>query len=253
MNYSPAEMMVVAAARELREGERVLVGVGQPNLAANLAKRLHAPNLQMIYEAGVIDARPKRLPLSIGDPCLVSGAVSVCSFFDLFAYYLQRGLVDVGFMGAAQIDRFGNLNSTVIGSYTQPKVRLAGSGGACDIACLARRLIILAPHQLRRFPADCDFVTSPGHLSGRRSRQESGLMGNGPEVVITDLGIMRFDEEGEMILTSLFRGGDVDTVHANTGWPLKVSSQLTVVDPPSDAELLTLRKLDPGGIYLKTE
>jgi glutaconate CoA-transferase subunit B len=250
MEYSPTEMMIVAAARELRDGERVLVGVGQPNLAANLAKRVHAPGLQLIYEAGVIDADPSRLPLSIGDPCLVTGSVSVCSFFDLFAYYLQGGLVDVGFMGAAQIDRFGNLNSTVIGDYHRPKVRMAGSGGACDIACLARRLITLTPHQTRRFPERCDFVTSPGYISGRRDRDKLGLVGRGPEVVITDLGVLRFNEDGEMMLVSLFEGSDVDRVRQNTGWPLLINEPLGRVQPPIALELETLRSLDPGGIYL---
>ena len=163
LTYSPAELMIVNAARLLKDGDVVFVGVGQPNLACNLAKRTHAPNLVMIYEAGVIGAEPSRLPLSIGDPTLVSGALSVVSMYDIFTNYLQRGNVDVGFLGGAQIDRFGNINATVIGSdYAHPKVRLPGSGGAQEIAAWANRCYILTPHQKRRFPEKVDFATSAG-------------------------------------------------------------------------------------------
>lgn len=245
-------MMVVAAARALRDGDRVFVGIGLPNLACNLAKRLHAPNIQMIYEAGVIGARPTRLPLSIGDPGLVAGACLVCSMFEVFAFYLQRGLVDVGFMGAAQVDRFGNLNSTVIGTYGRPKVRLAGSGGAADIASLARKLFILTPHERRRLPARVDFLTSLGCLSGRKERQALGLPGGGPELVITDKGVLHFDESGEMVLSFLHPGVSLDEVRANTGWELKVVPDLRVTEEPTAEELRILREeLDPGGIYLR--
>lgn len=245
-------MMVVTAARALRDGDRVFVGIGLPNLACNLAKRLHAPNIQMIYEAGVIGANPSRLPLSIGDPGLVTGAGLVCSMFEVFAFYLQRGLVDVGFMGAAQVDRFGNLNSTVIGPYARPKVRLAGSGGAADIASLARKLIILAPHEPRRFPARVDFLTSPGFFSGRRDREKWGLPGGGPDLVITDKGLLRFDETGEMVLFSLHPGVSLEEVRANTGWDLRVAPDLGVTEEPTDEELRILREdLDPTGIYLR--
>lgn len=252
MRYSGTEMMVVAAARALRDGDRVFVGIGLPNLACNLAKRLHAPNIQMIYEAGVIGANPSRLPLSIGDPGLVTGAGLVCSMFEVFAFYLQRGLVDVGFMGAAQVDRFGNLNSTVIGPYDRPKVRLAGSGGAADIASLARKLFILTPHERRRLPARVDFLTSPGYLSGRREREALGLPGGGPELVITDKGVLRFDETGEMVLAFIHPGVSLDEVRANTGWDLKVAPDLRVTEEPTSEELRILREeLDPAGIYLR--
>lgn len=252
MPYTGTEMMVVSAARALRDGDRVFVGIGLPNLACNLAKRLHAPRIEMIYEAGVIGANPTRLPLSIGDPGLVTRAGLVCSMFEVFAFYLQRGLVDVGFMGAAQVDRYGNLNSTVIGPYSHPKVRLAGSGGAADIACLARKLFILTPHQVRRFPARVDFLTSPGFLSGRQQRQALGLPGGGPELVITDKGLLEFDETGEMILTSLHPGVALEEVKANTGWDLKVAPELRVTPEPTAEELHLLRQeLDPAGIYLR--
>lgn len=245
-------MMVVAAARAVRDGDRVFVGIGLPNLACNLAKRLHAPGIQMIYEAGVIGANPIRLPLSIGDPGLVTGARSVCSMFDVFAFYLQRGLVDVGFMGAAQVDRFGNLNSTVIGDYRRPKVRMPGSGGAADIASLAQKLFILIPHQTRRLPDRVDFLTSPGYLTGRAERERLCLPGKGPALVITDKGILEFDETGEMVLTAVHPGVSVEEVKANTGWDLKVSQKLRVTDEPTAEELRILREeLDPRGIYLR--
>jgi len=250
--YTAQEMMIVAAARRLRDGERVFVGIGLPNLACNLAKRLHAPGIQMIYEAGVVGARPLRLPLSIGDPTLVTGAQSVCSMFDVFAFYLQRGLVDVGFLGAAQVDRFGNLNSTVIGPYDRPKVRMGGSGGACDIACLARRVFVLMPHQIRRFPERVDFVTSPGYPGGREGRRALGLPDGGPDTVITNLGVLGFDEGGEMVLTSVHPGVSPEDVQANTGWPLKVAPALEVTPEPTDEELRLIREeLDPRGLYLR--
>jgi len=252
MSYSSAELMIVNAARLLRDRDVVFVGVGQPNLACNLARRTHAPNLVMIYEAGVIGARPARLPLSIGDPTLVSGAASVCSMYDIFTLYLQRGNVDVGFLGGAQIDRFGNINATVIGDYSQPKVRLPGSGGAMEIAAWANRCYIMTPHQKRRFPEKVDFCTSAGFLSGRAERQAAGVRGGGPQAVVTNLGIMEPDETGELVLTHIHPGVQVEQVQENTGWPLKVADDLCVTQPPTDEELRILREeLDPRGVYLR--
>ena len=251
-NYSSSEMMIVAASRLLRDGDVVFVGIGQPNLACNLARRTHAPNLNMIYEAGVIGAQPSRLPLSIGDPCLVSGAASICSMYEIFASYLQNGKIDVGFLGGAQIDRFGNINATVIGPYHKPKVRLPGSGGAAEIAAWANRIYCLTPHQVRRFPEKCDFVTSAGFLSGRKEREAKGLRGGGPHEVVTDLGILTPDESGELTLTALHPGATVEQAIKNTGWPLKVASDLKTTEPPTDEELRLLREeLDPTGMYLK--
>ncbi len=251
--YSASELMVVNAARLLRDGDVVFVGVGQPNLACNLARRTHAPNLVMIYEAGVIGAQPARLPLSIGDPTLVSGALSVCSMYDIFAFYLQRGNVDVGFLGGAQIDKFGNINATVIGPYEQPKVRLPGSGGSMEIAAWARRCYILTPHQKRRFPEKLDFRTSSGFMSGRAERAAAHLRGAGPLAVVTDLGILEPDDNGELVLTALHPGATVEQAQANTGWTLQTAGELRRTAPPSVEELRILREeLDPQGIYLKS-
>jgi len=251
--YSSAELMIVNAARLLKDGDVVFVGVGQPNLACNLAKRTHAPNLVMIYEAGVIGAEPARLPLSIGDPTLVSGALSVVSMYDIFTNYLQRGNVDVGFLGGAQIDRHGNINATVIGSdYTHPKVRLPGSGGAQEIAAWANRCYIMTPHQKRRFPEKVDFMTSAGYLNGRDGRASAGLRGKGPLAVVTDLGMLEPDASGELILTALHPGKTTDEAVSNTGWALKIADQLRITEKITDKELKILREeLDPSGIYLK--
>jgi glutaconate CoA-transferase subunit B len=250
--YTASELMTVNAARLLRNGDSVFVGVGLPNLACNLAQRTHAPDLLMIYEAGVIGARPKRLPLSIGDPTLVSGATAVCSMYDIFTLYLQRGNVDVGFLGGAQIDRFGNINATVIGEYAHPKTRLPGSGGSMEMAAWASRCYVITPHQKRRFPEKVDFRTSAGFLDGRAERQAKCLRGSGPQAVVTDLGILEPDENGELTLTTLHPGITVDQVRANTGWELKISSQMRVTQPPGVEELRILREeLDPQSIYLK--
>ena len=251
MKYTRSELMTITAARELKDGEIVFVGIGLPNLAANLAKRSGAPNLIMVYEAGVIGANPTRLPLSIGDPCLVSGAKSVCSMFDVFGLYLQAGRIDVGFLEGAQIDRYGNINSTVIGNYQTPKVRLPGSGGACEIASLAKRILVITTHETRKFPEKVDFVTSPGFLSGRKERVQLNLKGGGPEAVITDLGVMKFDKEtGEMVLTSVHPEVKIDEIKQNTRWDLKISKDLKTTEEPSEHDLLILRQLDPLRIYL---
>ena len=248
---SPREQMVVAAARSLVDGERVFVGIGMPNLAATLAKRSHAPRLVLLYESGVVDAEPSRLPLAIADPCLVTGAAAVTSMFDFFALYLQGGWVDVGFLGGAQVDRFGNINSTVVGAYARPQVRLPGSGGACDIAAHARRLIVLVQHDRRHLPERVDFVTSPGFLGGRSERARHDLPGGGPARVVTDLGVLDFDEDGEMRLRAVHAGVDVDTVLDRTGWPLRVADDVEVLTPPTERELHVLRvDLDGSGTYL---
>lgn len=210
---STRDMMIAAAARLLKNGERVLVGVGIPNIAANLAKRLHAPDLVLIYESGVIDARPDRLPLSIGDGTLVDAALGVVPMGELFSHYLQTGWIDVGFLGAAQIDRSGNLNSTVIGNYEDPSVRLSGAGGASEIATHARRTIVVMEQRRDRFPSRIDFVTSPGHPQGRRRPD-----GRGPWRVVTNLGVYGFTESGDMGLLSLLPGHTYEEVLDNTSW-----------------------------------
>ena len=254
MQYSSAELMIINAARLLRDGDVVFVGVGQPNLACNLAKRTHGPNIVMIYEAGVIGAEPARLPLSIGDPTLVSGSLSVVSMYDIFTLYLQRGNVDVGFMGGAQIDKYGNINATVIGNdYAHPKTRLPGSGGSQEIAAWANRCYIMTPHQKRRFPEKVDFMTSAGFLNGRKERAATGVRGEGMLGVVTDLGFMEPDENGELILTALHPGKTAEQAKENTGWDLKIAEHLRVTEPVTEKELKILREeLDPSGIYVKS-
>ncbi len=250
-DYTPTELMVIVAARELKDKESVLVGVGVPNLAANLAMKLQAPGLNMVYESGAVGSSPTRMPLSIGDPCLVTGAKSVCSMYEQFAYYLQGGRIDVGFLGGAQIDKYGNINSTIIGQYKTPKVRLPGSGGACDIASNVKKIIVITPHEKRRFVERVDFLTSPGFVDGKKKWKELKLQGGGPYAVITNLCTMKFDEAtGEMTLVSLHPGVTVEKVQENTPWKLKVAERLEQTVPPTDQEIATLRALDPSRIYL---
>ena len=255
-SFTKSEMMIVAAARELA-GQRVcFVGVGLPNIAVNLAQRTVAPDLELVYEAGVFGARPARLPLSIGDPTIVSGATAAVSMFELFAFYLQGGLVDVGFLGAAQIDRFGNINTTVIGDYQHPKTRLPGSGGACEIAINARQIFVIMRQSKRSFVEKIDFRTSAGNLGGaekaERIRREQGWLGRGPSVVVTDLGIYHFDETGEMRLDFLHPGATLDAVRDSIGWEPKVASDVRATPEPTAEELRLIRvELDPDGMYTK--
>jgi glutaconate CoA-transferase subunit B len=255
-SFSKSEMMIVAAARELAGQHVCFVGVGLPNIAVNLAKRTVAPDLELVYEAGVFGARPARLPLSIGDPTIVTGATAVVSMFELFSFYLQGGRVDVGFLGAAQIDRFGNINTTVIGSYDHPTTRLPGSGGACEIAINARQVFVIMRQSTRSFVERIDFRTSPGNLGGaeqaERIRREGGWLGRGPSVVVTDLGIWHFDDDGEMRLDSLHPGATLDDVRATIGWQPRVVAGLATTPAPTDVELRLIRdELDPGGAYTK--
>jgi glutaconate CoA-transferase subunit B len=242
--YTAAEMMIVASARQLA-GERVcFVGVGPPNIACNLAKRTVAPDLELVYESGVFGSAPARLPLSIGDPTLVAGATLVTNQFELFAYYLQAGLIDVGFLGASQIDRHGNINTTVIGGYDRPKVRLPGSGGACEIAINAKKVFVIVPQSKRSFVERIDFTTSPGHLAGKRPEG----WGMGPAVVVTNLGVYRFDDRGEMFLATVHPGVPIEEVKDNTSWELRVADDVGETPPPTEEELRLVREeLDPEG------
>jgi glutaconate CoA-transferase subunit B len=247
--YTPAEMMIVVSSRQLA-GERVcFVGVGPPNIACNLAKRTVAPDLELVYESGVFGAVPARLPLSIGDPTLVTGAALVTNQFELFAYYLQAGLIDVGFLGASQIDRYGNINTTVIGRYDNPTVRLPGSGGACEIAINAKKVFVIMPQSKRSFVERIDFVTSPGHLGGKRPPG----WGGGPSVVVTNLAVYRFDEgTGEMGVASLHPGVTLDEVRDNSEWDMRVVDDLTETPAPTEEELRLIREeLDPAGAYTR--
>lgn len=251
LGFSRREMMIVQSARAL-EGEKVcFVGVGMPNIAVNLAKRTVSPDIQLVYEAGVFGAAPARLPLSIGDPTLVTGATAAMSMFELFAYYLQGGLIDVGFLQGAQIDRYGNLNSTVIGDYEEPKVRLPGSGGACEIAINARRIFVIMPQKRRSFVEQLSFKTSPGHNPDPDVAGARGWLGTGPQVVITDLGEYDFDKQTrEMTLTSLHLGVSLDEVRDNTGWEIRVADDLRETPAPTIEELRLIREeLDADGVY----
>ena len=254
--FTKSEMMIVAAARELAGQHVCFVGVGLPNIAVNLAKRTVAPDLELVYDAGVFGARPARLPLSIGDPTIVTGATAATSMFELFAFYLQGGLIDVGFLGAAQIDRFGNINTTVIGPYGAPTTRLPGSGGACEIAINARQVFVIMRQSRRSFVESIDFRTSPGNLGGAenaaRIRRDQGWLGRGPSVVVTDLGIYRFDDDGEMRLQSLHPGATVDEARATIGWDLRIATMIETTAAPTAAELALIRdELDPGGAYTR--
>jgi len=246
--YTATEMMIVASARQLA-GERVcFVGVGPPNIACNLAKRTVSPDLELVYESGVFGSAPARLPLSIGDPTLVTGATLVTNQVELFAYYLQGGLIDVGFLGASQIDRHGNINTTVIGRYDSPKVRLPGSGGACEIAINAKKVFVIMPQSKRSFVERIDFTTSPGHLSGKRPAG----WGQGPAVVVTNLGVYRFDDHGEMFLASLHPDVSLQDARDNMSWELRVAKDLEETLKPTEEELRLVREeLDPEGAYTR--
>ncbi len=248
-------MMAAVAARELRDGEVVFVGIGLPNLACNLARGTHAPHLALIYESGAVGAVPERLPVSIGDPALVTGSLMVCGMADVFQLFLQNGRIEVGFLGGAQVDRYGNINTTVIGPYNRPTVRLPGSGGAAEIAVHARRTLIVAQLNPRAFPERVNFVTSPGHRYAGRTRRELGMPGAGPVKVITDKAVLEGDEvSGEMVLAGLYPGVSVDEVQAGVGWPLARRERLEAVAPPTATELRVLRNvLDPKGLFLKKQ
>jgi glutaconate CoA-transferase, subunit B len=230
-------MMAAVASRELRDGEVVFVGIGLPNLACNLARRTHAPRLVLIYESGAVGAVPERLPVSIGDPALVTGSLMVCGMADVFQLFLQNGRIEVGFLGGAQVDRYANINTTVIGAYDRPKVRLPGSGGAAEIAIHAQRILVIAKLSPRAFPERVDFRTSPGQRVAK---------------VITDKGVLVRDaESGELLLTALYPGIEVTDVQAAVGWKLRSSSRVERLEPPTSVELQLLREvLDPQRLYL---
>jgi glutaconate CoA-transferase subunit B len=244
-HYTADEMMTVAAARALRDRSACFVGIGLPSTAANLARATHAPGLVLIYESGAIGAKPARLPLSIGDGDLATTADAVVSVPEVFNYWLQPGRIDAGFLGAAQLDRFGNINTTVIGSdYRDPAVRLPGAGGAPEIAASCREVLVIVRQSRRTFVERVDFVTSVGFGRGPGDRERLGLTGSGPRRVITDLGVLEPDPVTcELVLTHLHPGATVEQARASTGWDLAVAPGLTPTVPPSDAELTALRRL----------
>jgi glutaconate CoA-transferase subunit B len=243
-SYTTSEMMTVAAARKLRDGAVCFVGIGLPSTAANLARLGHAPRVRLIYESGTIGAKPSVLPLSIGDGELATSADTVVSTPEVFRYYLQGGRVDVGFLGAAQIDRFANINTTVIGAYRKPKTRLPGAGGAPEIAALAGEVLIIMQQSARSFVERLDFVTSVGFLDGGDARARAGLPGKGPVAVVTDLCILEPDPATrELKVASIHPGVQRPMIERATGWPIRYASQVSTTDPPSARELGTLREL----------
>jgi glutaconate CoA-transferase subunit B len=240
--YSRDEMMTVAAARLLRDGQVCFVGIGLPSAACNLARLTHAPNLVLIYESGTIGTRPQVLPLSIGDGELAETATCVIPLPDIFSDYLQAGRIDIGFLGAAQIDRFGNLNSTVIGPYEKPKTRLPGAGGATEIAAHAREVFIVMKATPRSFVKQLDFQTSGGLFGGRA---KSGARGRGPSVIVTDVGILKpRAESGEFALSAVYPGIPAEEARAAVGWPLAVLPELETCGTPTAPELAALRALE---------
>jgi glutaconate CoA-transferase subunit B len=241
---TPNELMTVSAARALTGSDVCFVGIGLPSQASNLARLLHAPDLVLIYESGTIGSRPSVLPLSIGDGELAQTADAVVSVPEIFAYWLQGGRVDVGFLGAAQVDRYGNINTTVIGPYSDPTVRLPGGGGAPEIAAHAKQVYLMLKHEPRRFVERIDFVTSTGQLPPGQDRRAAGLTGKGPTRVFTDLGLLEPDPQtNELTLVAVHPGVEVDTVRERTGWDLRVSPDLYTLEPPRADELSTLRDL----------
>ncbi len=242
--YRSDEMMIVAAARRLRGPVYCFVGIGLPSAAANLARRTHARDCVLVYESGPIGAKPTVLPLSIGDGELGATADTIVPLPEIFAYWLQPGRIDVGFLGAAQIDRFGNINTTVLGPYDHPRTRLPGAGGAPEIASSAGEVIVVLRQNVRAFVERLDFVTSAGYLDGGDARARLGLRGRGPTAVITDLGILSPDDvTKELTLRTLHPGVTVDAARAATGWDLRVAPELETEPPPTDLELATLREM----------
>jgi len=249
--YSSLEMMVVAASRELKNEEVVFVGTGLPMLAAQLALYTHAPNLVIMYESGYIGCKNIHLPRLIGDIRLMYNLAMVGSMIDVLGF-LQTGKVDVGFLGGAQVDVYGNINATVIGDYRNPKARLPGSGGANDIASSANRVLIIMNHEKRRFPRKVDYITSPGYLDGSEdARKRAGLLGKGPSKVITDLAILCFDDSTHrMKLEYVHPGVNLEDVQAQTDFEL-IIDKVSETQPPTDEELKVLREqVDPLGFYL---
>ncbi len=238
------EAQTVVAARRLRHTRTVFIGVGRPSTAALLARMVHNPELVLIYESGTIGAKPYHIPLSIGDGELAETADSIVSVPEMFNYWIGAGRIDVAFLGAAQIDPYANLNSTVIGDYAHPKTRLPGAGGAPEIAASCGEVIVIAPHAKRTLVEKLDFVTTVGHGEGPGSRERLGFRGRGPTAVITDLGVLEPDPETKrLVLTQIHPGVEVDQVRAQTGWELQVADELQVTEPTTIEELANLREL----------
>ena len=252
--YTSLEMMAVCGARNIKNGEIVFVGTGLPMLAAMLAKRTHAPKAKIVYEAGFIDSNAVDLSLSIADSRLAYNAAAAIGLIETLGILLQGGRIDVGFVGAAQIDEYGNINTTYIGDFENPIVRLPGSGGGNDIVSSAKRIVIIMTHQKRKFVKKLHYLTSPGHLDGPEARKREGLLGGGPSLVITNLCQMGFDEETKRVkLLTVHPGVTVEQVLENVGFDLIVPEHVPQTEPPTYKELEILRAIDPQRLYLGKE
>lgn len=253
MSFRMQELMIAAAAREIHDGEVVFVGTGLPMLAGYVAKATHAPDCTLVFESGIVDPRPRHLASGVGDFRLMTGAVSIKGLAYTLGL-LQGGHIHLGFLGAAEVDMYGNINSTVVGggTYSRPRVRLPGSGGANDIASLAHRTVIVVPHEARKFPARLQYLTTPGFLDAPGARERAGLPRGGPVRVITDMAVLGFDSATcRMRVESIHPGINFEQIQANTGFELGRSPMLGNTLPPSDSEIALIRKLDPDGAYLK--
>ncbi len=250
-DYIKPELMACCGAREIRDGDVVIVGTGFPTISASIAKHTHAPRTMLMQESGVYDARPRRPALSVGDPCLNPGAAMIGGLTDVMGMFLQGGWVNVGFLAGSQVDKYGNINTTVIGDYDRPKSRLPGSGGANPIGALAQRVIIIALHNTRRLAEKVDFITTPGYIDGPGTRERWGLPKNtGPSLIITNKALLRFDPDSkEACLASYHPGSSIDEVVASTPWDLKVADDVHETEPPRAEELKALReRIDTIGL-----
>lgn len=244
MDYTSSEMMIVAAARALRGDDVCFVGIGAPSAACNLARLTHAPGITLIYESGTIGAKPHLLPLSIGDPELCETALATVPVPEMFAYWLQGGRITIGFLGAAQIDKFANINTTVIGEYERPKVRLPGGGGAPEIASGCREVFVIVPQTLRSFVPQVDFITSFGHGTGGDHRTRLGFRTSGPTLVVTDLCLLRpHPKTKELMVASIHPGVSRERIAERTGWPVRFADEVAQTPPPTPEELAVLRDL----------
>jgi glutaconate CoA-transferase subunit B len=249
MNYTASEMMIVAAARALKNDDVCFVGIGAPSAACNLARLTHAPDIVLIYESGTIGTKPSVLPLSIGDPELCETALTTVSVPEMFAYWLQGGRITVGFLGAAQLDRFGNINTTVIGDYAHPKVRLPGGGGAPEIAGSCREVFVIVAQTARSFVPRVDFITSFGHGAGTDHRSRLGIGTTGPTLVVTDLCLLRPDPgTKELVVTSIHPGVTREMIAERTGWPIRFAADVATTPPPDPRALSVLRELQARSV-----
>jgi glutaconate CoA-transferase subunit B len=247
-DYIKPELMACCSSREIKDGDIVIVGTGFPTMAANIAIYMHAPNAKLMQESGVYEARPLRLALSVGDPCLNPGAAMIGGLVDVMGMFLQNGWIDVGFLSGSQVDKYGNINTTVIGDYNNPKTRLPGSGGANPIGALAKRTLIISLHDSIHLAEKVDFITTPGYIDGAGAREKWGLPPNtGPVVIVTNKAVLRFDEKTkEAYLESYHPDSNVEDILKLTPWKLKISDDVHETEPPRADELKVLREiLDP--------